>query len=340
MTDLIILEDNDLDDIFDIVNAFQIVFHPYYAKEGKFINYKDFLRNQKDKIIVLDRNMASMLFDYFKNGELKDETNMIMLLSFLMFCNYNRLQYNIGLAMNEYGDSKENAEVIKQLNELLTYLSEIPSLLFLNRLKSGDYKFPKFEMVVTFQRHANYKNKSIMYLVSYCSVLKVVEIFLSDLSAKDKIIKYLDWYYDNLKLSMYDITYAILLFTNYESIKAPKNIKSKDIEKVIKGCKNQAWDISYLSSINNFKHHFPDKEIFFATNDKNLKIIFMGCHYFEDSWYGMIYDRITNKKDKNEIFELIEDKMSNRLDFNCDESYLIKLASNLEKELKKKIINN
>ena len=66
----------------------------------------------------------------------------------------------------------------------------------------------------------------------------------------------------------------------------------------------------------------------------------MGCHYFEDSWYEMIYDRITNKKDKNEIFELIEDKMSNRLDFNCDESYLIKLASNLEKELKKKIINN
>lgn len=82
-----------------------------------------------------------MLFDYFKNGELKDETNMIMLLSFLMFCNYNRLQYNIGLAMNEYGDSKENAEVIKQLNELLTYLSEIPSLLFLNRLKVGTINF-------------------------------------------------------------------------------------------------------------------------------------------------------------------------------------------------------
>ena len=67
MTDLIILEDNDLDDIFDIVNAFQIVFHPYYAKKGKFINYKDFLRDQKDKIIVLDRNIASMLFDYFKH---------------------------------------------------------------------------------------------------------------------------------------------------------------------------------------------------------------------------------------------------------------------------------
>lgn len=34
VTNLIILEDNDLDDIFDIVNDFQIVFYPHYAKEG------------------------------------------------------------------------------------------------------------------------------------------------------------------------------------------------------------------------------------------------------------------------------------------------------------------
>lgn len=339
MTDVIILEDNDLNDIFDIVNAFQIVFHPYYAKEGKFVHFKEFLKDQKDKIIVLDRNITSMLFDYFKKGELKDEKNMVMLLSFLIFCNYNRLQYNIGLAMNEYGDSKGNAEVIKQLNELLTYLSEAPSMFFINRLKNGNYKLPEFKMSAKFQRHANYKNKSIMYLVSYCSVLKVAELFLSTLSPKDKIIKYLDWYYDNLKLSMYDITYAVLLFTNYELIKAPKNIRSHDIEKAIKGCKNQAWDISYLSSINNFKHIFPNKEIFFATNDKTLKLIFMGCHYFDDSWGGLIFDRITNEKDRNEIFDLIKEKELNRIKINCDEAYLIKLSNNLETSLKK-IINN
>lgn len=330
--DLIILEDNDLEDIFSCVNAFQIIFHPYYAKEGKFIHFKEFLRNKKDKIIVLDRNITSMLFDYFKNGELRDEKNMVMLLSFLTFCNYNGLRYNIGLSMNEYGDSKENTEVIKQLNELLTYLFEIPSFIFLNRLKSGDYKFPKFEMSVKFQRTANYKSKSILYLVSYCSVLKITELFLTDLSAKDKIIRYLDWYYDNLKLSMYDITYAILLFTNYESIKAPKNIRGSNIEKKIKGCKNQAWDISYLSSISNFQYHFPNKEIFFATNDRNLKMIFMACHYFQNSWVDIIVDRLPKKKSE-EIIALIKRKSENRIQPECSEKDLYNLSKLLESNL-------
>lgn len=31
--DFIALEDNELDDIFEIVNSLQMVFHPYYASE-------------------------------------------------------------------------------------------------------------------------------------------------------------------------------------------------------------------------------------------------------------------------------------------------------------------
>ena len=62
MNDLIILEDDDLNNIFDLVNAFQIVFHPYYAMEGKFTHYKEYLMNKKDKIIILDRNISNSLF--------------------------------------------------------------------------------------------------------------------------------------------------------------------------------------------------------------------------------------------------------------------------------------
>ena len=47
VNDLIILEDDDLDNIFDLVNDFQIVFHPYYAMEGKFTHYKEYLMNKK-----------------------------------------------------------------------------------------------------------------------------------------------------------------------------------------------------------------------------------------------------------------------------------------------------
>lgn len=340
MTDLILLEDNDLDILFKIINDFQIIFHPYYSKDGIFVHYDEFLRNNKDKIIVLDRNITSLLYDYLKNGELKEKDSMIMILSFLAFCNYNRLQYNIGLAMNEYGDSQENLKVIEQLNELLTYLADIPTMLFLNCLKYGNFELPTFKISTRFQRHANYKNKSIMYWISYCSVLKIAELYLTNLSAEERIIKYLEWYYDNLILSMYDITYAILLFTNYETIKAPKNIRSGNFEKVIKGCRNQAWDISYLSTINNVKQKFLDKEIFFATNDINLKIIFMACHYFEKSWLELIDDRVINTKVKNKIFGLIEEKMAKRIKIDCNKNNLLKLSSDLEENLKYIIISN
>ena len=47
---------------------------------------------------------------------------------FLLYCNINQLKYNIGLAMNEYAEFQDNQYVINQFNEVLTYLSEIPSM--------------------------------------------------------------------------------------------------------------------------------------------------------------------------------------------------------------------
>ena len=129
---------------------------------------------------------------------------------------------------------------------------------------------------------------------------------------------------------MYDITYVILLLTNYPSIKAPKNVNSKDYNKVIKGCKNQAWDLAYLSSVNNLQYNFRDKELFFATNDRNLKLIFMACNFFEKSWIDLIKDRIQSKKDRNEILNFIERKSKNRIRPKINSEILTQLSIKLE----------
>lgn len=334
--DFILLEDNELQDIFDIVNDFQIIFHPYYFKEGKFEHYEEFLEDKKEKVIILDRNMTSMIFDYFSKGKLNSEFDMIMILFFLLFCNINSLQYNIGLSICEYADFKENDIAINQLNKILTYLSVIPTMVFKNKLMTGNYEFKPIDIPNGFHRHANYKIKSDLYMNSYCSILKIAEIYLSELSIKDKILTYLDWYYDRLQLSKYDITYAILLFTNYKTIKAPKNIKSKNYEKIIKGCKNQAWDIQYLSSLDNIQHNLEGK-YFFATNDNNLKLIFMACNYFEHAWISLIENRMS-KKDRNEIFDLIESKSKNRVKPDCSKEILTNLSIELEENIKEKVM--
>lgn len=333
--DFILLEDDELQEIFEVMNRFQIIFHPYYSREGKLEHYNDFLRNKKNKIIILDRNMVSMISGYFENGELACERNMIMILFFLLYCNINRLQYNFGLAMNEYADSENNSKVINQLNGVLTYISEFPSMLIKEMLKTENYKISPIKIPVKFQRDYNYKFKSDFYLVSYCSILKASEIFLKkELSKKEMILQYLDWYYDNLILSKYDITYAILLFINYPQIKAPKNINGS-YDEFIKGCKNQAWDISYLTTINNLQQNSDECEYFFATNDSTLKLIFMVCNNSESSWGDIIYDRLS-KKDKAEIFNLINLKMKKRIKPLCNNEKLIELANQLEENIKKK----
>ncbi len=337
--DFIALEDNELDDIFEIVNSLQMVFHPYYASEGTFEHYDEFIINRKNKVIFLDRNIVSMLNDYFESGELNTEFDMIKILFLLLFCNINRLQYNIGPAMNEYAEHNDNLIVLNQLNNVLNYLSKVPSMYIKHKIITKDYKFKVGDLPNDFNRDFNYKFKSDFYLLSYCSILKMSQIYLSKSSAKEKILEYLNWYYDNLQLSKYDLVYAILLFTNYPGMKAPKHINSNDFEKIIKGCKNQAWDISYLSTLNNFDNNFPENEYFFATFDNNLKLIFMGCNKFDHAWIDIIQDRLS-KKDTEVIFNLIEEKSNNRIKPECTKEILTNLSEKLENELKEIIEKN
>lgn len=331
--DLILLQDDDLDVIFEMINNIQIIFHPYFAPEGIFCHYDDFIKNKKDKVIFFDRNIVSMIYDYFSNGKLNKEEDMTKIILLLMFCNINRLQYNIGLAMNEYAEHTNNDVVVSQLNKILIYLSDIPFMILKNKLLTHDLNFNLSNISNKYNRDFDFKFKSDYFLLSYCCVLKMAHIYLSKMSSKDKILNYLDWHYDNLEISKYEITYAVLLFTSYPKIKAPKNINSGNYEKIISGCKNQAWDISYLTTIKNIKYHYSDYEYFFATNDINLKLIFMACNHFENAWGDILLDRLS-KNDYKEISTLIEVKMKDRKKPKCTQTILNKLANKLEKELK------
>ena len=120
---------------------------------------------------------------------------------------------------------------------------------------------------------------------------------------------------------------------NYPNVKAPKSIDSS-YDKSIKGCRNQAWDMSYLAIMKNFQQNKDEYEYFFATNDNNLKLIFMACNFFENSWIDIIRDTLS-KKDSNEILDFIEEKMKNRVIPDCSKEKLIELSNQLEEEYRK-----
>ncbi|APQ77209.1 hypothetical protein [Clostridium botulinum] len=101
------------------------------------------------------------------------------------------------------------------------------------------------------------------------------------------------------------ITYITMLFTNQSGIKPPKNSGSNDIEKIFDGCKNQAWDLNYLSNWSSF--HYNEKnmdDIFmFATNDILLKNIFINT--YADGGVGALINTLFSKAYSQKIFEII-----------------------------------
>lgn len=60
----------------------------------------------------------------------------------------------------------------------------------------------------------------------------------------------------------------------------------------------------------------------------------MACHFFENSWCDLIRDKLS-KKDSNQIIELIENKMKDRIKPVINKEILANLSFNLESQLRK-----
>lgn len=184
---------------------------------------------------------------------------------------------------------------------------------------------------------ANYSSGSDHYYMMVASMLHLVKLYRKrDMKPVDKIIDFLGWTYDNLLLSQYALVYAALLFTGQDNIKAPKGANTNDIDRIVSGCENQAWDISYLSNwstIYGSKEGYS-KEFMFATNDYLLKRIFINTHG-PNGVNGLLFEAFS-KKDYNRIWDYIEERMENRVkpDFGENpQNYFDKLIEKEKAEL-------
>ena len=117
-------------------------------------------------------------------------------------------------------------------------------------------------------------------------------------------------------VSKYNIAYACLLFLNKEEgIKTPKKANSKNLNAVLAGCRNQAWDLGNINSWNqlldmNDKGMIPDL-FCFATQDVLLKRVIECCVKSNDLY--PFFEEVFNARELKEIMELISDLQSNRI---------------------------
>lgn len=341
----IILEDDEPEIIWEAINNTQIVFHPKYSPNGS-INYSEFqnLKREKEVIVFLDRNLFSSLMSLTKHGDLKSTKEKTMVALLMSWSQMNHLSISAGLAIMEnaskYTESHDAKIELGNFNNIFDFY---PTQMWLNLALGKIEHIPKCGFSNTpYENSVTYHESDDHFLMNFAAMLRLVRIYRdSEMGSVDKLLEFLNWYFDNLLISQYLNTYLVLLFSNQDGIKAPKYVNSSLFERIEKGCINQSWDLTYLSNWSIFytKEHRMNDVFLFATEDIMLKHIFIntnnGGHLFN------LINSIFSKRDAAKIIQFYTEKTTNRIkpDFGENPTQYFKALIEQEKNYLRQLID-
>lgn len=338
------LEDDEPQIIWDAINNAQLVFHPIYAPTGS-IDYSELrsLKREKEVILFLDRNLLSSLLSLTKDGDLKDNREKRMIALLMLWSQMNQLPISAGLAIMENAsrdNDSYNAKIeLRNFNDIFNFY---PTQMWFYVAGGRIDQIPKCDFSnIPYENSITYHESNDHFLMNYASMLHLVNIYRnSDMNPVEKLLAFLNWNFENLLISQYINTYLVLLFSNQNGIKAPKHANSNVLERVEKGCMNQAWDLTYLSNWSTFYWDESDmNEVFlFATADIMLKQIFINTHNGGDLFN--LINIVFPRRSADRIIQFYIEKAKNRIkpDFGKDRTQYFKALIDKEKKHLKQIM--
>ena len=100
--DVLVVDDNDVNFIWDAIQKLQLIFHPSVAPFGKF-DYEKFFQSkaQKPFSLFLDRNILISLFKLCEQGELKNRAEARRVALVMAWAALNGMEVSSGLAVME-----------------------------------------------------------------------------------------------------------------------------------------------------------------------------------------------------------------------------------------------
>lgn len=318
MNNFIIVDEEDINFIWDTIQGQQVIFHPTIAPNG-FFDRDLFLESKKNKpfILFLDRNILISLLKFCENGSLKNKGESQLVGLIMAWAEINDIAISAGLAVKERATQLHSQESgLIELQKFQEVFSAYPGQLWLKVAEGQLTEIPrtKYSMTPATNITVDYSDGGDHYDMAVASLLHIVKLHLDkSITAVDKVKEFFQWMYDNLLICEYLLVYAAMLFTGQESIKAPKNANSNDLDKIVAGCENQAWDISYLTNWSTLYSNTDDydEEFLFATNDILLKRIFINKNA-PNGLNGLLFE-LFSRRDYDQLMDYIEEKMLNRI---------------------------
>jgi len=219
----------------------EIILHPKISPHGRpnFTNYE----SQKF-ILILDRNILVKLLRLADEGTLKDEFSLKLVSSLFLWTQFNGVGITAGIALTEYANyQSDSAEASLENNKFLSIFNYY-DLQYWVDLATGKIKsIPKINISPI--SSINFNVESDHYKMHYLEMLKMSQLFLNNkLSILERFHLFHDWIYRNILICKYTTFYAALVFSG--NSKLFKDVINS-FEDVINKCRNQAWDLTYLS---------------------------------------------------------------------------------------------
>lgn len=318
MGDVIIFNDESIDFIWNTIQNQQIIFHPEIAPEGK-IKYDIFAATKRRKTLTLfvDRNILSSLLKFCEIGSLKNKGESQLIGVIMAWAIFNDMPISAGMAIKERAFQLRSQEKgLVELQKFLEIFEVYPGQMWLQVAEGQLAEIPPIKYSNTLAQNisVNYADGGDHYDMAVASLLHAVWLYRDQTKRPiEKVREFIQWMYDYLLVSEYLLVYVIMLFTGQDNIKAPKHANSNDLGKIVAGCKNQAWDIAYLT---NWSTLYSDtdkcsEEFLFATNGILLKRIFVNCNT-PFGVNGLLFN-VFHKKEYNQLMDYIEDRVRNRI---------------------------
>lgn len=310
-------ENNILDNRLTELHWF---YSPFYFMDSKVDSQKICKMRSigREPVLVLDRNIFSRLINVVSKGK-TDEGSAKDIAFLIVWSVLNDVKILPYYALNEVAEGK-NSEMAAQreysiFKKIFTDITLLEWLTLASGLEEKNRTLVSEEENIE-QIETRFYNTSIDYLSNYAAILHLSSVLLSEKEQIAKFKSFFEWFYSNLKVSRYTVVYVCRLLLGNNDYKEPKKIHGKDIVKAIKGCQNQARDLSYLTQLSIDRWPIEQYEPILITDDQMLGDIFVnGCFNTQP-----IREFEKNIKTSSRIItEWVDDLLANQKELEVDD---------------------
>lgn len=310
-------ENNILDNRLTELHWF---YSPFYFMDSKVDSQKICKMRSigREPVLVLDRNIFSRLINVVSKGK-TDEGSTKDIAFLIVWSVLNDVKILPYYALNEVAEGK-NSEMAAQreysiFKKIFTDITLLEWLTLASGLEEKNRTLVSEEENIE-QIETRFYNTSIDYLSNYAAILHLSSVLLSEKEQIAKFKSFFEWFYSNLKVSRYTVVYVCRLLLGNNDYKEPKKIHGKDIVKAIKGCQNQARDLSYRTQLSIDRWPIEQYEPILITDDQMLGDIFVnGCFNTQP-----IREFEKNIKTSSRIItEWVDDLLANHKELEVDD---------------------